>query len=102
MIKVKIIFLNNYDFRYVMPQVTANGRVTGVKTFDDDMKAEVTLSTNTGTITLKLTDNKESAFSGMVALASSAMLIQPGVGPPISLYVTYDDDDREINEMELR
>ena len=76
-------------------------RVTGVKTFDDDMKAEVTLSTNTGNITLKLTNNKESAFSGMVALDSSAMLIQPGVGPTISLYVTYGDDDREIYEMEL-
>ena len=83
-----------------MTQVTANGRVSGLKTFDDDMKAEVTLITNTGTITLKLTDNKETAFSRMVALASSEMLTQPGLDP--SIYVTYDDDDRDINEIELR
>jgi hypothetical protein len=87
-----------------MAQETTNGRVTGVKMFDDDMKAEITLAqaSGAGNITLKLTDNKQSAFSGMVALASSAMLIQPGLGTPISLHVTYDDDDREINQMELR
>jgi hypothetical protein len=83
-----------------MTQVTDHGRVMGVKMFDGDMRAEITFSGTPGILTLKLTDNKQSAFSGMVALASSGVLI-----PPLSttqLFVTYDDDDREINEMELR
>jgi hypothetical protein len=66
------------------------------------MKAEILLNTPTpaGTIKLKLTGNQQSAFGAMVALASSAMLI-----PPIStiqLFVNYDEDDMEINQMELR
>lgn len=103
MIKVRIIFLNYYYVQVVMTQKTTQGRVTSVKMFDDDMTAEITINqapSGTGNITLKLTDNKQTAFSGMVALASSALLIP--TTSTSQLFVTYDDDDREIDEMELR
>jgi hypothetical protein len=54
-----------------MSQQTAGGRVTSVKMFDDDMRAEINLTTGGGQVlTLRLTDNKQSAFSGMVACAT--------------------------------
>jgi hypothetical protein len=94
-----IIFLNYYKFRYFMSQVTADGRISSVKMFDDDMRAEIKLNTGGGVLTLKLTDNQQSAFSGMVALACGAMLVPTGIANPV--HVTYDDDDREINDMEI-
>jgi len=76
-----------------MSQQTAGGRITSVKMFDDDMRAEINLTTGGGQVlTLRLTDNKQSAFSGMVACATSALTI-----PPTGwVQVTYDDDDMEI------
>jgi hypothetical protein len=82
-----------------MSQVTADGRISSVKMFDDDMRAEIKLNTAGGVLTLKLTDNQQSAFSGMVALACGAMLVPPAIFNPV--HVTYDDDDREINDMEI-
>lgn len=82
-----------------MAQVTADGTILSVKMFDDDMKAEVKLSTNPGIVTLKLTDNQQSAFSGMVALACCATLVNTAI--PFPVHVTYDEDDREINEIEV-
>jgi hypothetical protein len=83
-----------------MAQLTADGRVTSVKMFDDDMRAEVRLNAQGGQVlTLKLTDNQQSAFSGMVALACGAINIQAAIPNPVHL--TYDDDDREIKDLEI-
>jgi hypothetical protein len=83
-----------------MAQLTADGRVSSVKMFDDDMRAEVKLNTLGGQVlTLKLTDNQQSAFSGMVALACGSISIG---AIPFPVHVTYDDDDREINDLEIR
>jgi hypothetical protein len=63
-------------------------------------RAEIKLNTggSLGVLTLRITDNQQSAFSGMVALATSTMTI-----PPTGwVQVTYDDDDREIDDMEVR
>jgi len=84
-----------------MGQASANGRIASVKMFDDDMRAEIRLLIGGGELKLKLTDNQQSAFSGMVSLASSAMQITMSNPNVNSVHVEYDEDDREISFIEV-
>lgn len=49
------------------------GNVRSVKIFDSSKKGEIILRTTRGEITLKLSDDHDSAFSGMAAVASAAV-----------------------------
>ena len=87
------------------PQI-ARGNVRSVKIFDESKKGEIILRTGVNPnvdITLKLTDDHESAFCAMAAVVSAAMefgdAATPGQAP--NLHVKYDDDDMEIDELEF-
>jgi hypothetical protein len=73
------------------------GNVRSVKIFDSSKKGEIILRTTTGEITLKLSDDHDSAFSGMAAVASAAVEFGNIVTP--NVHVKYDDDDMEIDEI---
>jgi hypothetical protein len=73
------------------------GNVRSVKIFDSSKKGEIILRTTTGEVTLKLSDDHESAFSGMAAVASAAVKLGNIVTP--NVHVKYNDDDMEIDEI---
>jgi hypothetical protein len=73
------------------------GNIRSVKIFDSSKKGEIILRTTTGEITLKLSDDHDSAFSGMAAVASAAVEFGNVVTP--NIHVKYDDDDMEIDEI---
>jgi hypothetical protein len=92
---------------YVMAIRIARGSVRSVKIFDDNRKGEIMLRTGTGPnlvdITLKLSNDHDSAFCAMAAVASAALefgdAATPGQAP--NLHVKYDDDDMEVDELEF-
>ena len=85
----------------------ARGIVRSLKIFDGNKKGEIILRTsvkpNIVDITLKLSNDNDSAFSAMTAVASIAVQFgdaaTPGQAP--NLHVKYDDNDMEIDELEF-
>jgi len=84
--------------------VTTFGKIKSVKVFDDNKKGQIVLRTNTGDLTLKLSNDHDSAFAGMAALASAAVAFSdPSINPanPPNIHVEYDTNNNEIDEMEF-
>ena len=86
---------------------TARGSVRSVKIFEINRKGEIILRTavnpNVVEITLKLSNDNDSAFCAMATVASAAVKFgdaaNPGQAP--NLHVKYDDNDMEIDELEF-
>ena len=85
---------------------TAIGKIQSVKVFDESKKGEIKLCTGANQfLTLKLSNDHDSVFCGMVALAFAAVAFsdpattQPGVPP--NIHVEYNASDMEIDEMEF-
>lgn len=59
------------------------------------------LRTNAGEITLKLSNDNDTAFCGMTSMASAAVEFGNGATPATvpNVHVKYDDDDMEIDEI---
>lgn len=84
----------------------ARGSVRSVKIFDGNRRAEIILRTNEDPIqeiTLKLSNDNDSAFSAMAAAVSSAVHYGGAAKPAQSpnLHVRYDDNDMEIDQLEF-
>jgi hypothetical protein len=78
------------------------GKFKSITVFDDSRKGEIILRTPTGDLTLELSDDHDSAFSGMTAVATAGVEFatgDPAVAP--NIHVKYDDSDMEIDEMTL-
>lgn len=86
-----------------MAQQDTFGNVRSVKIFDSSKKGEIILRTAAGNITLKLSNDNDTAFCGMAAVASAAVEFGNAATPstPPNLHVKYDDGDMEIDEMEF-
>jgi hypothetical protein len=85
-----------------MAEVDTFGKIKSVTVHDESKKGEVILVTTSGNVTLKISDDHESAFNGMVALITSGIpfgIANPGVSP--NFHVRYDDSDMEIDELTL-
>jgi hypothetical protein len=84
-----------------MAQIEKFGHVREVRIFDNSKKGEIIFRSDTGDLKLKLSNDHDSAFSGMAAVASAA--IEFGDLTPASkvpnVHVKYDDDDMEIDEI---
>lgn len=84
-----------------MPQIEKFGHVREVRIFDSSKKGEIIFRTDSEDINLKLSNDHDSAFSGMAAVASAA--IQFGDLTPASqvpnVHVKYDDGNMEIDEI---
>jgi hypothetical protein len=84
-----------------MAQQDTFGNVRSVKVFDSSKKGEIILRTNAGEITLKLSNDNDTAFCGMASVASAAVefgnVATPATVP--NVHVKYDDDDMEIDEI---
>jgi hypothetical protein len=86
---------------------TARGSVRSVKIFDSNRRGEIILRTsvnpNVVDVTLKLSNDNDSAFCAMSAVVSAALEFgdasNPGQAP--NLHVTYDDGDMEIDELQF-
>ena len=85
---------------------SARGNVRSVKIFDDNKKGEIKIGPSVNPnidITLKLSNDHDSAFCAMVSVVSVAMefgdAATPGQAP--NLHVKYDDNDMEIDELEF-
>ncbi len=85
--------------------VTALGKIKSVKLFDDNKKGEIQLRTGpTQVLTLKLSNDHESAFNGMITMASAAVAFSnpaTNAADPPNIHVEYDTKDMEIDEMEF-
>ena len=86
--------------------LTARGSVRSVKIFDGNRKGEIILRTSVNPnvdITLKMSNNNDSAFLAMTTVVSEGIkygdAASPGQAP--NLHVTYDDSDMEIDELEF-
>jgi hypothetical protein len=84
----------------------ARGSVKSVKIFDANRRGEIILRTGVKPIveiTLKLSNDNDSAFYGMAAVVSAALefgdAANPGQAP--NLHVKYDDSDMEIDELQF-
>ena len=84
----------------------ARGCVRSVKIFDDNRRGEIILRTDVKPIveiTLKLSNDNDSAFCGMTTVVSAALefgdAANPGQAP--NLHVKYNDSDMEIDELEF-
>src|SRR5215211_771826 len=100
------MFLNHFKLLYLMVLKIARGNVRSVKIFDNNKKGEIILRTSVNPnidITLKLSNDHDSAFCAMAAVVSVAMefgdAATPGQAP--NLHVKYDDSDMEIDELEF-
>lgn len=89
-----------------MAQQIARGNVRSVKIFDDSRRGEIILRTNVNPdvdITLKLSNDHDSAFCAMAAVVSVAVefgdAATPGQAP--NLHVKYNDHNMEIDELEF-
>lgn len=86
---------------------TARGSVRSVKIYDTNKKGEIILRTkidpNVIEITLKLSNDNDSAFSTMAAVVSAAVEFGDAAKPEQApnLHVKYDDSDMEIDELEF-
>ena len=85
---------------------TARGIVRSVKLFDTTRRGEIILRTSIQPIVdirLRLSNDNDTSFSGMVAVVSAAIAFGdaavPGQAP--NLHVRYDDNDMEIDELEF-
>ena len=85
----------------------ARGSVRSVKIFDANRRGEIILRTSVKPtiveITLKLSNDNDSAFCAMAAVVSVALkygdAATPGQAP--NLHVIYDDNNMEIDELEF-
>lgn len=100
------MFLNLYGLFCVMAIRTARGSVRSVKIYDSNRKGEIILRTGIDPnvdITLKLSNDNDSAFCAMSAVVSVALEFgdasNPGQAP--NLHVKYDDSDMEIDELQF-
>jgi len=84
-----------------MAVVTQFGNIRSVKVFDGDKIGEIKIRTIHGIIRLKLPDENQSSFLGMVAMASTAIAFgnaETHATEP-NVHVTYDDGDWVIDDM---
>lgn len=101
------MFLNYFYFPYVLATRTARGCVRSVKIFDANRKGEIILRTGVEPsvveITLKLSNDNDSAFCAMSVVVSAALEFGDAERPEQSpnLHVKYDDTDMEIDELEF-
>lgn len=85
----------------------ARGSVRSVKIFDANRKGEIILRTgvnsNVVDITLKLSNDNDSAFCAMTTVVSAAVEFGDAAIPAQApnLHVKYDDNDMEIDELEF-
>ena len=77
------------------------GKFKSITIFDSSRKGGIILRTPGGDLTLELSDDHDSAFNGMIAVASAGVEFdrRPAVAP--NIHVKYDDSDMEIDEMTL-
>jgi hypothetical protein len=97
-----IIFLSNVTVLNTMTEQERFGKFKSITIFDDNRKGEIILRTPAGDLTLELSDDNDSAFGGMTAVASAGVEFatgDPAVAP--NIHVKYDDSDMEIDEMTL-
>jgi hypothetical protein len=86
---------------------TARGCVRSVKIFDSNRKGEIILRTRVKPsvveMTLKLSNDNDSAFYAMTAVVSAALEFGDAEKPEQSpnLHIKYDDSDMEIDELEF-
>jgi hypothetical protein len=86
----------------IMTQQERFGKFKSITIFDDSRKGEIILRTPGGDLTLELSDDHDSAFNGMTAVASAGVEFatgNPAVAP--NIHVKYDDSDMEIDQMTL-
>jgi hypothetical protein len=82
--------------------VTEFGEVKKLTVYDSSKKAEIEFDPNPpgGTLKkLKLTDDSESGFAGMVSLC--AMGVAFGTPGHPNVHITYDTSDNEVDKIEL-
>jgi hypothetical protein len=85
-----------------MTQQRTYGKFQSITVFDDSRKGEIIIRAPAGKLTLKLSDDHDSAFSGMTAVASAGVEFATGnPEDPPNIHVSYDDGDMEIDEMTL-
>jgi hypothetical protein len=89
-----------------MVQQIRRGIVRSVKIFDSNNKGEIVLRTSVNPIediTLKLSNDHESAFSTMATVVCVAVQFGDAAKPQQApnLHVKYDDNDMEIDELEF-
>jgi hypothetical protein len=87
-----------------MTQQTTFGNVRSVKIDDASRRGEIILRTGVSPnvdITLKLSNDHDSAFSAMAAIAGTAVEFGNTGTPaaPPNCHVTYDDSDMEIDSL---
>lgn len=85
---------------------TARGSVRSVRIFDDNKKGEIILRTRVDPIvdiTLKLSNDHDTAFCAMSAAVCAAMEFGDSAKPEQApnLHVKYDDNNMEIDELEF-
>jgi hypothetical protein len=86
----------------IMTKVNTFGKCKSITIFDDSREGEMILRTPAGNITLKVSNDHESAFSGMAAIATAGVEFATGdPGAPPNIHVKYDDGDMEVDEMTL-
>jgi hypothetical protein len=85
---------------------TARGIVRSVKIFDSNRKGEIILRTGVDPnvdVSLKLSNDNDSAFCAMSAVVSVALEFGDATNPAQApnLHVKYDDSDMEIDELQF-
>jgi hypothetical protein len=85
---------------------TARGIVRSVKIFDVNRRGEIILRTGVNPnvdITLKLSNDNDSAFCAMTTVVSVALEFGEAADPAQApnLHVKYDDSDMEIDELQF-
>ena len=89
-----------------MAIITARGCVRSVKIFDINRKGQIILRTAVDPnvdITLKLSNDNDSAFHSMTTVVCAAMEFGDAANPAQApnVHVKFDDGDMEIDELEF-
>jgi hypothetical protein len=86
-----------------MTKQTTFGKFQSITIFDREKKqGEIILRTDTGNLTLGLSNDSDKAFAGMASVACAGVEFASGTpGAPPNIHVEYDDKDMEVDEMTL-
>jgi hypothetical protein len=90
-----------------MGQVNTFGKLHSLRIFDDSRKGEIILRVPPDPspptkVTLKLSNDHDSAFDAMAALAAAGIEFGTGATTAVpNVHVSYDDGDMEIDEITL-